>query len=121
MIDYLFLIIKLILLITFSLYLYKDANNRDLNGFVFSCIFFIIGALAAAKILFNFSLIFAFLLLLYFVFRPKSELIYCRRCFKMKIKQNTFCPHCFDIDKQILKDELNKLEIYTNEKASFPD
>jgi len=53
-------------------------------------------------------------IILYILFRPKGELIYCVECFKKKLETLKYCPHCFHIDEEAF-DEQKSEETKSNE------
>jgi len=111
---------KIIFSVGFSAFIFYDSTCRDLNGFFFGALSL---ALCIAGIfdIIDFKFLLITLYFSYMLFRPKEEMVYCRRCFKKKIKTKTYCPHCFDFDKKILADELRLLTVFSFDRESVED
>gem|GEM_PF-6293672 len=102
-----FLTVRILLYFLTAFFFYKDSKNRGINGFIW----FFVSLLFCWKGVFGFGtkdIAESFILLvLYFVFyfsiRPKGELMYCSKCLNKKLSGMIYCPHCFNLDDQLLK------------------
>ncbi|HOK41643.1 MAG TPA: DUF2304 domain-containing protein [bacterium] len=107
-------IFKLIIYGIVVYWLYDDAKSRDKNPFFWIVALII---LVIADLFYDFHTYLFHLLIfiiLYILFRPKGELIYCVECFKKKLETLKYCPHCFHIDEEAF-DEQKSEETKSNE------
>lgn len=100
---------KLVIYVAVGYWLFDDSKSRDRNPF-----FWLVGliVLCIADLFYGLHTYLFHLVIyvvLYIVFRPKGELIYCVECFKKKLESLKYCPHCFHIDEDAFEEE-NKEE-----------
>lgn len=89
-------------------WLFDDSKSRDRNPFfwIIALALFLISDLFFGVFRGFWSLIiFIIFVALYIFLRPKGELIYCVECFKKKLEDLKYCPHCFHIEEEAFEED----------------
>ncbi len=74
-----FILVMFIVGIYILVWVVKDANKRGISGTLWGILVFFLGIIG---------------LILYFILRPKGNIISCNYCGKQKLETLTQCPHC---------------------------
>ena len=104
-----FLIIRIFFYSILTIFLVYDSKNRDMNEklWILISLFFCFMGISGFGIndFISFIILYLAYFICYIIIRPKGELIFCSKCFNKKMIEKLYCPHCFNIDEQLLKNE----------------
>ena len=102
-----FLTFKIIFYFVITIFFYRDSKKRGINGIVWVILSLLLcwkGIFAfGARDVFDGLILAVCYFIFYFTIRPKGELIYCSKCLNKKLSDMPYCPHCFNMDDQLLK------------------
>jgi hypothetical protein len=102
-------LIKLAVFLGVGWWIYDDSKSRDRNPFfwLLAIALIMIGNLFFGVGGFWMFVIFVVYIALYLWIRPKGELIYCVECFKKKLEDLKYCPHCYHIEEDAFEEDNN--------------
>lgn len=97
-------LIKLAVYAGAGYWLYDDSKSRDRNPFFWILALIILWLSLIYRGFWYSILLLIIYVVIYLIFRPKGELIYCVECFKKKIETLKYCPWCFHIDEDAFEE-----------------